>query len=71
MQTKLCLTAKEVATCMSVSVLMAYKIIKQLNDEQKENGFITISGKVNKQYLENKIYGGLPIESMEISNASL
>ena len=71
MQTKLCLTAKEVAACMPVSVLMAYKIIKQLNDEQKENGFITISGKVNKQYLESKIYGGLPIESMEISNASL
>lgn len=71
MQTKLFLTAKEVATCMSVSVPMAYKIIKHLNDEQKENGFITISGKVNKKYFESKIYGGVSIESMEISNASL
>jgi len=36
---------------------MAYKIIRRLNDELKSNGYITISGKVNRAYFEQKTFG--------------
>ena len=41
-----------VAQELSVSKPCAYKLIKKLNDELKEQGFITIAGKVNRQYFE-------------------
>ena len=53
------LNANDVAGCLDVSVSMAYKVIRQLNKELKEAGYITISGKVNKTYFETRIYGGL------------
>ena len=37
----------EVAQELSVSKPYAYKLIKKLNDELKEQGFITIAGRVN------------------------
>ena len=59
MQEKLFIGATEVSTCMSVSIPMAYKIIKKLNNELSKAGYLTISGKVNKCYFESKIYGGI------------
>lgn len=56
---RLFLTAKEVAESMSISIPMAYKIIRKLNDELESNGYLTISGKINRRYFESKIYGGL------------
>ena len=49
--------AEEVAQELSVSKPYAYKLIKRLNDELKEKGFITISGRVNRQYFNEKLYG--------------
>lgn len=49
--------AEEVAQELSVSKLYAYKLIKRLNDELKEKGFITISGRVNRQYFNERLYG--------------
>lgn len=43
--------AKEVETILQCSQSMAYKIIKMLNEELKEQGFITISGRISKDYL--------------------
>lgn len=48
---------EEVATELDVSVSYAYKIIKQLNNELKEKGFVTISGRVNRQYFNERLYG--------------
>ena len=42
--------AEEVAQELSVSKPYAYKLIRQLNEELKAKGFITISGRVNRQY---------------------
>ena len=39
--------AGEVAQELSVSKPYAYKLIRQLNEELKEKGFITIAGRVN------------------------
>ena len=49
--------AEEVAQELSVSKSYAYKLIKRLNDELKEKGFITISGRVNRQYFNERLYG--------------
>lgn len=40
----------EVAQELGVSKSYAYKIVRKLNTELKEKGFMTISGRVNKQY---------------------
>ena len=49
--------AEEVAQELSVSKPYAYKLIKRLNDELKEKGFITISGRVNRQDFNERLYG--------------
>ena len=45
--------AEEVAQELSVSKPYAYKLIRQLN----EKGFITIAGRVNRQYFYERLYG--------------
>ena len=50
--------ADDVAQELNVSKPYAYKLIRKLNEELKAKGFITISGRVNKQYfLERTCYG--------------
>ena len=51
------MNAADVAEYMDISVPMAYKVIRKLNDELKKQGYITISGKVNRRYFEMKING--------------
>ena len=52
------LRVDEVAEILGISKSYAYKIVQQLNAELKEQGFITIAGRVNKQYfLEKTCYG--------------
>ncbi len=50
-------TADDVADIMGVSKSYGYKIIKQLNNELKKDGFITVSGKVPKAYFEKRCFG--------------
>ena len=57
MEEKRFLTAADVSDYMCISIPMAYKIIRKLNDELHEKGFITVSGKVSRRYFESKIYG--------------
>ncbi len=48
----------EVARELGISKSYAYKIVQKLNVELKEKGFMTISGRVNKQYfMERTCYG--------------
>ena len=47
----------EVAKELGVSKPYAYKLVQKLNDELKRKGFITISGRVSRQYFQEKIYG--------------
>ena len=57
MQKNLFIKAEEIAKELGVSKPYAYKLIRKLNEELKNRGFITISGKVNRQFFEEKIYG--------------
>lgn len=54
---QLFLTAEDVANIMSVSLSMGYKVIRQMNDELKSMGFITVSGRVSKKFFESKVFG--------------
>ena len=53
------LNASDVADFMGISVPMAYKIIRRLNDELSAHGFITVAGRVSRCYFEQKVYGGV------------
>jgi transposase len=57
MNKNLFIRAEEVAKELGVSKPYAYKLIRKLNEELKNKGFITISGEVNRQFFEEKIYG--------------
>ena len=47
----------EVAQELGVSKSYAYKLIRQLNEELKAKGFITISGRINREYFNERLYG--------------
>ena len=50
---------EDVARELDVSKSYAYKIVQKLNSELEAKGYITISGRVNRQYfLERTCYGG-------------
>lgn len=55
--TKKFIKADEVAEMLEISKAHAYKIIRQLNDELEAKGFITISGRVSRQYFLERLYG--------------
>lgn len=49
--------ADDVAQELNVSKPYAYKLIGKLNEELKAKGFITIAGRVNRQYFYERLYG--------------
>ena len=49
--------ADDVAQALNVSKPYAYKLIRKLNEELKAKGFITIAGRVNRQYFYERLYG--------------
>ena len=50
----------EVAQAMGISRSYAYKVVRQLNAELAKMGYLTVSGRVNRQYfLERTCYGGI------------
>ena len=59
MEEKRFLTADDVSEYMEISKSMAYRIIKQLNDELKKAGYITIAGKGSRIYFLERTYGGI------------
>ncbi len=57
--------AEDISKELGISKGYAYKIIKELNQELKEAGFIVISGRVPRAFWETKFYGnGTQIETV-------
>lgn len=57
MAKKQIVTAKDVMSVLQVSESKAYAVIRQLNSELKEQGYIVIPGKVPTAYFEQKCFG--------------
>ena len=49
-------SAEEIAVLLGVSVSHSYKIIRELNNELKKEGFIVISGKLPIKFFEQKYF---------------
>ena len=58
--------AEEVAEELGVSVSYAYKVMRRLNQELKEKGFVTIAGRVNRDYFLKRVYSGKEEENAGI-----
>lgn len=56
-QQNIYITAVELAEIMGISNGHAYKLIREMNTELKKQGFLTISGKLPRAYLEKCLYG--------------
>lgn len=52
MRNELFVTAGEVAQELGVSKPFAYKLVRQMNEELEEKGFITIAGRVSRKYMK-------------------
>ena len=50
------LTADEVASELSISKPLAYKIIRTLNQELKDQGYLTVAGRINTKYFSERVY---------------
>ena len=48
--------ASEVADLLGISVAHSYKIVRELNKDLESKGYLTVSGKVSKDYFYEKIH---------------
>lgn len=53
------MTAGEIARDMQISEGSAYRLIRQMNEKLKEQGFITFRGRVNRRYYLKATGAGL------------
>jgi len=51
------MSVSEVAEELGVSKSLAYKLVQKLNAELKQKNFITVSGRISKQYFQERVYG--------------
>ena len=69
MNEKSFMRVEEVAETLDVSKSYAYKIVQKLNAELKAKGYITISGRVSRQYFMEKVcYGGEAVHACHDSS---
>ena len=62
--------ADESAAACSVSKAKAYMIIRAENEKLKEQGYLTIAGKLPRRYFESLIASGRsPVHGKEAENA--
>lgn len=51
------ITSEEIVETTGMSMAYAYKLIKQLNSELEAKGFVTIRGRVSREYFQERVYG--------------
>jgi hypothetical protein len=49
--------ADEIAKDLDVSIAHAYRLMREMNAELKAKGFMTVAGRVSRQFYEEKFYG--------------
>jgi len=50
-------TVNDVIEILGVSRSKAYKVIREMNDQLAEEGYLTVAGKVPRNYFEKRWYG--------------
>lgn len=56
MAAQMFMRADEVAEVLGVSKPYAYKLIREMNEELKKTGCITISGRIDRKFFNEKFY---------------
>ena len=51
------ITAEEVAQSMGISLGYSYKLLRKLNKELADQGYVTVAGKIPRAFWEKKFYG--------------
>lgn len=54
----------DVAQLLGISKSKSYQIIRDLSAQLKKDGYITVAGKISKNYFNEKIYGGIQDASL-------
>ena len=49
--------ASEIAEELQISQPLAYRMIREWNEQLRAKGYTTIQGRVSRQYFEEEIYG--------------
>ena len=57
MSTRAYLSANDISLMLGVSNGFAYKLIREMNQELRQMGYLVISGKVPTRFFEEKWYG--------------
>ena len=52
------INAQELSKHLGISTSRAYRIIRQLNDELKEQGYLVIAGRIPTKYFEQRWFSG-------------
>lgn len=55
MENKTFMTVEEVARELNVSKSYAYKVVRELNTEMKQLGYLTVTGRVNINFFRKKL----------------
>lgn len=71
MDNNLFVKAEEIANNLQISKPYAYKLVRKMNEELKGKGFMTIAGRVSRQFYEEKFYGIKNITERREYNGSL
>ena len=61
----------EVAEELGVSVPYAYRLIRELNEELRKTGCITIAGRIDRKFLHEKFYGTREQRERKESNGGI
>ena len=68
MRKDLFIRVDEMVRELQISKPYAYKLMREMNKELENKGYMTISGRVSRQFFEEKFYGIKREEAMEYSS---
>lgn len=57
MSKNLFIKVDEMVSELKISKPYAYKLMRDMNEELQKKGYMTIAGRVSRQYFEEKFYG--------------
>ena len=56
-ENKIYITASELSELLGISLGHAYKLIRNMNKELEESGYMIVAGKLPRKYLEKRWFG--------------